>query len=120
MSTTRRPRRRRSPKGARTSARVRPGAAAISDAPRTVAPQVRQAVIREAERLLVPLADVLAHDDGMRVDELPLADVVLVGVSRVSKSVTCFYLASRGIRAANVPIVPDQPLPVELASIDPR
>jgi regulator of PEP synthase PpsR (kinase-PPPase family) len=48
------------------------------------------------------------------------ADVVLVGVSRVAKSVTCFYLAYRGIRAANVPIVPGCPIPPELTGFDPR
>ena len=48
---------------------------------------------------------VLAHDDGQETNGLNEADVVLVGVSRVSKTPTCFYLANRGIRAANVPLV---------------
>jgi regulator of PEP synthase PpsR (kinase-PPPase family) len=61
----------------------------------------------------------LAHDDGMRVRELSQAYVVLVGVSRVAKSVTCFVLAYRGIRAANVPLVPGIPPPNELLSLDP-
>src|SRR4029450_11368529 len=39
------------------------------------------------------------------------ADVILVGVSRTSKTPTCIYLANRGIKAANVPIVPGCPLP---------
>ena len=42
------------------------------------------------------------------------ADVCLVGVSRSSKTPTCFYLANRGIKAANVPIVPNATLPQEL------
>ena len=42
------------------------------------------------------------------------ADVVLLGVSRTSKTPTCIYLANRGIRAANIPIVPGSPLPDEL------
>lgn len=62
----------------------------------------------------------LAHDDGLLVDELHLADVVLVGVSRVSKSVTCFYLAYRGIRAANVPIVDCNEPPDQLHQLDPK
>lgn len=62
----------------------------------------------------------MAHDDGQRLHDLNLADVVLVGLSRVSKSVTCFYLASRGIRAANVPLVPGLDVPPELAAVDPR
>lgn len=51
----------------------------------------------------------MAHDDGQgTVDELEGADVVLCGVSRTSKTPTCIYLAHRGIRAANVPLVPGQ------------
>jgi [pyruvate, water dikinase]-phosphate phosphotransferase / [pyruvate, water dikinase] kinase len=49
----------------------------------------------------------MRHDDGQFVDELEEAEVVLVGVSRTSKTPTCVYLANRGVRAANVPIVPD-------------
>jgi len=60
----------------------------------------------------------LAHDDGCGVADLAQADVVLVGASRVSKSVTCFYLACEGIRAANVPLVPGLDPPPELAAVD--
>ena len=45
---------------------------------------------------------------------------MLVGASRTSKSVTCFFLASRGFRAANVPLIPKQPPPKELLRIDPK
>jgi regulator of PEP synthase PpsR (kinase-PPPase family) len=62
----------------------------------------------------------LAHDDGQRANDLPRADVVLVGVSRVSKSVTCFFLACRGIRAANVPLSIDTEPPAELLKVEPR
>src|ERR1700757_1684832 len=56
----------------------------------------------------------LNHDDGQSSWGLNDADVVLVGVSRTSKTPTCIYLANRGIKAANVPIVPGVPLPPEL------
>ena len=56
----------------------------------------------------------LAHDDGQSAWGLNDADVVLVGVSRTSKTPTCMYLANRGIKPANVPIVPGTPLPPEL------
>ncbi len=49
---------------------------------------------------------VLAHDDGQAQAGIAEADVVLVGVSRSSKTPTSFYLANRGIKAANVPLVP--------------
>ncbi len=62
----------------------------------------------------------LAHDDGCALDGLSRADVVLVGPSRVAKSVTCFYLASRGVRAANVPLVPGWELPSQLTALDKR
>jgi regulator of PEP synthase PpsR (kinase-PPPase family) len=51
----------------------------------------------------------MAHDDGQgTAEQLETADVVLCGVSRTSKTPTCIYLAHRGIRAANVPLVPGQ------------
>lgn len=58
---------------------------------------------------------VMAHDDGQAAWSLNEADIVLVGVSRTSKTPTSIYLANHwGIKAANVPIVPDLPLPPEL------
>src|ERR1700710_1881411 len=59
---------------------------------------------------------VLAHDDGQAHPGLAEADVVLVGVSRSSKTPTCFYLANRGIKAANVPLVPNLSEPADLES----
>jgi regulator of PEP synthase PpsR (kinase-PPPase family) len=56
----------------------------------------------------------LTHDDGQSSWGLNDADVILVGVSRTSKTPTCIYLANRGIKAANVPYVPGVPLPPEL------
>lgn len=60
---------------------------------------------------------VLGHDDGQATRDLSQAEVVLVGVSRTSKTPTCFYLANRGIKAANVPIVPGVPLPEQLTNL---
>jgi regulator of PEP synthase PpsR (kinase-PPPase family) len=62
----------------------------------------------------------LHHDDGCRIHEVGEADVVLVGVSRTSKSTTSFYLAYSGIRAANVPLFTDNEAPMELRRLDPR
>ncbi|MBI3441849.1 MAG: kinase/pyrophosphorylase [Proteobacteria bacterium] len=54
----------------------------------------------------------LHHDDGQKNDrDLSHADVILIGVSRTSKTPTCIYLANRGIKAANVPYVPGIPFP---------
>ncbi|MEA1677576.1 pyruvate, water dikinase regulatory protein [Nitrospirillum sp. BR 11163] len=59
----------------------------------------------------------LGHDDGQTAWELHQADVILVGVSRTSKTPTCIYLANRGIKAANIPFVPGCPLPPELDQV---
>jgi regulator of PEP synthase PpsR (kinase-PPPase family) len=57
---------------------------------------------------------VLAHDDGQAQAGIAEADVVLVGVSRSSKTPTSFYLANRGIKAGNIPLVPGIALPQAL------
>jgi regulator of PEP synthase PpsR (kinase-PPPase family) len=56
----------------------------------------------------------LQHDDGQSTRDIGDADVILVGASRTSKTPTCVYLAIRGVRAANVPVVPGAELPDEL------
>jgi regulator of PEP synthase PpsR (kinase-PPPase family) len=53
----------------------------------------------------------IQHDDGQSLDTLDEAEIILVGASRTSKTPTCVYLAIRGLRAANVPLVPGIPLP---------
>ena len=59
----------------------------------------------------------MMHDDGQHADDLEEADVVLVGVSRTSKTPTSIYLANRGVKTANVPLVPGMPLPLELETL---
>lgn len=59
----------------------------------------------------------IGHDDGQGGQDLDQADVVLVGVSRTSKTPTCIYLAHRGVRAANVPLVPDRAVPEKLLNL---
>ncbi len=59
----------------------------------------------------------MIHDDGQHVEGLEEADVVLVGVSRTSKTPTSIYLANRGIRTANVPLVPGIPIPHQLETL---
>ena len=59
----------------------------------------------------------LLHDDGQLPDNLDDADVVLVGVSRTSKTPTSIYLANRGLKTANYPLVPDHPVPAALERV---
>jgi regulator of PEP synthase PpsR (kinase-PPPase family) len=56
----------------------------------------------------------MLHDDGQHTDDLEHADVVLTGVSRTSKTPTSIYMANRGVKTANVPLVPNMPVPANL------
>jgi len=60
----------------------------------------------------------MLHDDGQHTDDLEQADVVLVGVSRTSKTPTSIYLANRGVKTANVPLVPNVALPSNLETLN--
>jgi regulator of PEP synthase PpsR (kinase-PPPase family) len=53
----------------------------------------------------------IAHDDGINAQNWEEADIVLAGVSRTSKTPTSIYLANRGYKTANIPIVPESPPP---------
>jgi regulator of PEP synthase PpsR (kinase-PPPase family) len=59
----------------------------------------------------------IAHDDGIASEEWEEADIVLAGVSRSSKTPTSIYLANRGWKAANIPIVVESPPPATLFSL---
>ena len=63
------------------------------------------------------LSYAIGHDDGHGTQDLEAADVVLVGVSRTSKTPTSIYLAHRGVRAANVPLVPGAEPPAALFNL---
>lgn len=56
----------------------------------------------------------IAHDDGVGPENWEEADIILVGVSRTSKTPTSIYLANRGYKTANVPLVPESPPPPSL------
>jgi [pyruvate, water dikinase]-phosphate phosphotransferase / [pyruvate, water dikinase] kinase len=53
----------------------------------------------------------MSHDDGKKVDDIENADVILLGVSRTSKTPTSIYLANRGYKTINIPLVLDQKIP---------
>jgi len=59
----------------------------------------------------------MMHDDGQQAENFEVADVVLLGVSRTSKTPTSIYLANRGIKTANIPLVPDIPLPESVLTL---
>ncbi len=59
----------------------------------------------------------IAHDDGVAWEDWEEADIVLAGVSRTSKTPTSIYLANRGYKVANIPIVPESPPPALLYNL---
>lgn len=81
-------------------------------------PGIQHELGAEYFKRIEALTFTMAHDDGQSISDLDKAEVVLVGVSRTSKTPTCIYLANRGIRAANVPIVPGARLPTELENLE--
>src|SRR5215470_9212337 len=56
----------------------------------------------------------MLHDDGQHIEDLEDAEVVLVGVSRTSKTPTSIYLANRGVKTANIPLVPGIAVPAQV------
>jgi len=58
----------------------------------------------------------MSHDDGKKLDDINNADIVLLGVSRTSKTPTSIYLANRGYKTINIPLVLDQKIPEDLKS----
>ena len=56
----------------------------------------------------------MSHDDGRKLKDIAEADIVLLGVSRTSKTPTSIYLANRGYKTINIPLVMDQKIPEEL------
>ena len=56
----------------------------------------------------------MSHDDGKKISDLDNSDVILVGISRTSKTPTSIYLANRGYKTANIPIIPNKNLPEQI------
>jgi regulator of PEP synthase PpsR (kinase-PPPase family) len=83
-------------------------------APRT--PTVAGQHVLDADyfRRIDALNFTMAHDDGHLPDDLNDADIIVLGISRTSKTPTSIYLAQRGYKTANVPLVPSIPLPEKL------
>ena len=82
--------------------------------PARMRPGLRHAVDERYYARVAALDFALAYDDGQSVGRLREADVVLIGVSRTSKTPTCVYLAGRGVKAANLPLLPGRPAPPAL------
>lgn len=65
----------------------------------------------EYDKRIAALSFTVGHDDGMGASSITKADILLTGVSRTSKTPTSIYLANKGFKVANIPIIKDIPLP---------
>jgi regulator of PEP synthase PpsR (kinase-PPPase family) len=83
-------------------------------------PGLLHAVNDEYYKRVEAMEFTLNHDDGRNIESLHLSDVILVGVSRTSKTPLSVYLSQHGIKVVNIPLIKDQPLPHELFEVDQR
>ena len=77
-------------------------------------PSGQHALDEEYYKRIEAVQFTMSHDDGKIISDLDNADIVLVGVSRTSKTPTSIYLANRGYKTANIPIIPNRKLPEEI------
>ena len=89
------------------------------------APKVEEGIIRKMDesyfRRIAAIEFAVKYDDGKEPNKGILeAELVLIGISRTSKTPLSMYLANRNIKVANVPLVPEIPIPKEVYEIDPR
>lgn len=86
-------------------------------------PQMRAGLLRKLDeeyfRKVEAVEFAVKYDDGKDPRGITRAEIVLVGVSRTSKTPVCMYLAHKGVKAANVPLVPEVGLPDELFALPP-
>ncbi len=89
-----------------------------------ISPMARPGIFRQLDehyfQRIRAIDYTVKHDDGLHPEDMQEADVILVGVSRTSKTPLSIYLSYRGWKVANVPVVMDMPLPKELFAADDR
>lgn len=77
-------------------------------------PSGQHALDKEYYKRIEAVQFTMSHDDGKIIGDLDKSDVILVGISRTSKTPTSIYLANRGYKVSNIPIIPNKNLPTEL------
>jgi [pyruvate, water dikinase]-phosphate phosphotransferase / [pyruvate, water dikinase] kinase len=82
-------------------------------------PSGQHALNEEYYKRMEAITFTMTHDDGNLVKDISKADLILLGVSRTSKTPTSIYLANRGFKTLNIPLVNDQSIPKEL-KINPK
>ena len=77
-------------------------------------PSGQHALDKEYYKRIEAVQFTMSHDDGKIINDLEKSDVILVGISRTSKTPTSIYLANRGYKVSNIPIIPNKNLPERL------
>ena len=77
-------------------------------------PSGQHALDEEYYKRIEAVQFTMSHDDGKIISDLDKSDVVLVGISRTSKTPTSIYLANRGYKVANIPLIPNKNIPEKL------
>ena len=77
-------------------------------------PSGQHALDEEYYKRIEAVQFTMSHDDGKIISDLDKSDVVLVGISRTSKTPTSIYLANRGHKVANIPFIPNKDIPSQL------
>jgi len=80
-------------------------------------PSGQHALDEEYYKRIEAVQFTIAHDDGKIISDLEKSDVVLIGISRTSKTPTSIYLANRGYKVANIPLIPNKDLPNKVIEI---
>ena len=79
-------------------------------------PSAQHVLDEEYYKRIEAIQFTMSHDDGKKTEDLSSSDVILLGVSRTSKTPTSIYLANRGFKTTNIPLVPNQEIPENLKS----
>ena len=77
-------------------------------------PSGQHALDKEYYKRIEAVQFTMSHDDGKIINDIEKSDVILVGISRTSKTPTSMYLANRGYKVSNIPIIPNKNLPEQL------
>ena len=79
-------------------------------------PSAQHVLDEEYYRRIEAINFTMSHDDGKKLDDILIADIILLGVSRTSKTPTSIYLANRGYKTINIPLVLNHEIPEDLKS----
>ncbi len=77
-------------------------------------PSAQHALDDEYYKRIEAVQFTMEHDDGKIISDIDKSDIVLIGISRTSKTPTSIYLANRGYKTCNIPIIPDKNLPEQI------